>query len=376
MGFAMEDAFMALNAADWQTGKPKTPPSSKVNRRLQLRAQVQELVNMYSLNHLLGGHIQDDKLLDTYCLAIKQLLGLQGCWIVNGTVVMGSSQVRSQHPDLLATLNERHQTILPPDHSVWKALKQTGLAFGYATPCHLFRQTGGLLLLRSQKPLTWELVNRFAQVVSANVQLQHQLWQINDDLELASESALQVYRTELTEWILTLLEHQTALVNSLSQFVSQRNGLTSNHPLRVASLCRQMGEHLGWDDDLIDAVAQAGFQTTLEGIQWNPTLQDGRRTWEADDRNRAKAQEGVGWLMLSQFFPLIEWPAQSWSPQCHPARLLGMVREYCAMTETRHYRRVSKSARKHAQALERLTVKGYPASWLASLQQLAQQMPT
>jgi hypothetical protein len=377
MGYAMEDMLVALNAAEWQTTAPvtKQPLNRHVNRKLQLRAQVQELIDVYSLHTLLGQHTQNGMLMDALCLAVKQLLGLHGCWLLNGTMVMGASQTRNDQPlALLSTLADLKTDAIAPDHPVWKALRQTGIAFGYMAPCPLFRETGGVLLMRSAKPLPKAVVNGFAGVLSANIQLQHQLWQLAEYFEQATEAQLQHYRTELTEWILTLVERQTELVQHLSQFVSQRNGLNSNHPLRVAALCQQLATRLQWSDELVEAMALAGFQTTLEGVQWSNTLQDGSRTWADQDHQLAKAQGTAGLLMLSQFFPLVDWPAQQWTAQCHPARLVSMVREFCALTETRHYRKVTKSARQVEQALSRLAHK-YPEEWLTELSELAKQQP-
>jgi hypothetical protein len=376
MGYAMEDMFVALNAADWATPRHSKQtarkPQACKNRKAQLLAQVEELIGLYSLNRLLGGSTpQAGMLMDALCLAVKQLLGLQGCWLLNGTMLMGSSQSRGEHHALLGTLASHQGDTLPPDHPVWKALQQSGVAFGYVVECPLFKQTGGQLILRSARPLSKPLVTGFAQVISANIQLQHQLWQITDALPHATEAELQHYRTELTEWVLTLLERQTHLVQTLSQFIGQRNGLTSNHPLRVAALCHQLAQHLGWDEEQTEAIALAGFQSTLEGIQWSNHLQDGHRTWQLTDRQQAIAQASAGWLMLSQFFPLIDWPAQTWDANSQPARLLAMAREYCALTETRHYRRVTKSARQREQALQKLADKDYPEPWLIALVQLA-----
>jgi HD-GYP domain-containing protein (c-di-GMP phosphodiesterase class II) len=370
MGYAMEDMFVELNAADWQARDYETQKKRTLSRRLQLRAQVKELIDVYSLQHQLGA-VQDGLLMDALCLAVKQLLGLSGCWLFNGSIVMGTSQTRGGHIALPGMLTVEAGAYAG-NHAIWKALNLTGTEPGYAAPCPLFRQTGGWLLVRYAKPVPHHVVDGFGQVVSASVRLQHQLWQMADNLDRASESELQQCRTELTEWILTLVECQQALVNQLSHYISQRHGLDSTHPLRVATLSRQMGEALEWPDDTIEAVSLAGFQAVLEGVQWKTSLQNGHKTWSEQEKAQAKAQENMGWAILGQFFPLVDWPAQDWQPTDEPALLVRLVREYCALTEARQYRQSNQNGKRHTAALQKLTDQHvWPNAWLNHLDQFA-----
>jgi hypothetical protein len=378
-GCALEDVFVALNAADWQHADCETVTQhrraqpARVSRRLQLKAQVRELIDLYSLQHLFGAPgVKPGLLMDTLCLAVKQLLKLSGCWLVNGSVVMGSSQPRTPQLNTVA-LPDCHSGAVPPDHAIWSLLGTNGPAFGYAVPCQLFRQTGGYLLLRSDYALPNDLPQRFAEVLGASIQLQHQLWQIEDALGTATESQLQHYRTELTEWVLTLLEHQNALMTVLSEYICQRHGLPGQHPLRVAQRAQQLALQLGWSEDLADALALSGMQVALEGVQWSKLLQNGQRPWAEDDYQRARMQREIGWLMLSQFLPLVTWPAQDWTPTDPPSRLLALVREYCALTEKRAYRKNNPttgkpSVRQHQLAIKTLQAQGqWPADWLTAL---------
>jgi hypothetical protein len=365
MGYAMEDVFVALNAADWQARDYENQTPKTVSRRLQLRAQVKELIDVYSLQYQLGTP-HDGLLMDALCLAIKQMLGLTGCWLLNGPVVMGTShlRVKGQLPGMVA-VNEGPYV---GHHPVWKALGLSGTEPGYAANCPLFRQSGGLLLTRFARPVPPNVIDGFGQVVSASIRLQHQLWQMTDSLDRASESELQQFRTELTEWILTLVECQQALVGQLSGYIADRNGLDSTHPLRVATLCQSVSSALQWPDELCEALSLAGFQTVLEGVQWKTSLQDGNRTWQADDRIQAKAQTSMGWAMLGQFFPLVDWSAQDWQPQDEPAQLLRLVREYCALTEVRRYRGAEQAARRAQGALQKLAEQQrWPSQWLTAL---------
>ena len=368
MGYAMEDVFVALNAADWQAREYETQHGKNVSRRLQLRAQVKELIDVYSLQYQLG-NAQDGLLMDALCLAVKQLLGLTGCWLLNGSVVMGTSHPRksSQLPGMVNVCQGPYTA----QNAIWKGLGLSGAEPGYAANCNLFRHTGGLLLARFSRPVPTDVLDGFGQVVSASVRLQHQLWQMTDSLDRASESELQQFRTELTEWILTLVECQQALVNQLTRYIAQRNGLESTHPLRVATLCRDMALALQWPDDLCEAVSLAGFQTVLEGVQWKTSLQDGNHRWQPDERAQAQAQAGMGWAMLGQFFPLVDWSAQDWQPDDEPAQLLKLVREYCALTEVRRYRGAEQSARRAHIALQKLAdQQRWPGQWLNTLANL------
>jgi hypothetical protein len=389
MGCALEDVFVALNAADWQQpagALPRKPAG--VSRRLQLRAQVTELVDMYSLERVFGRYAADSGLLlDALCLVVRQLLGVTNCWLLNGPVVMGASQVRGKQAFKL--LPEYPVGVALQGHAdLWQALKTTKPAdsWAYAVDCPLFRQSGGALLVVGPHALPVPLLQALANVVSASIRLQHQLWQMADVLDTANESELQHYRTELTEWILALVDSQQQFVAELSQYVCQRHGLPVGHPMRVAELAQKLAQQLGWSEDTIEAVYLAGVQVALEGVQWSQHLVDGQRTWTATDKQLAKSQGHISWQVLGQFLPLVELPGTQWTPDDAPEQLLQLVRQYCALTESRAYRKGSggKQGAKPAngadavcrrdQALAKLTAHAqqggqcWPTEWLDQLQ--------
>lgn len=418
------DALLALNLGDFVSEAFIGPElAQRVEARSQsepqkLRNQLQELIELYSLEHTLavaGLKAAPDQpqgpthqwLYDGMMAQLAQMLGATGGWLLE----------LLQHPNgqqSLTLSGATHRQALPSPYLSWpleqsgwqKVLNQTqaltvtaekapqawplwqaALPPGVTSllACPMTDSTHGIGLLVFYKDPSdkqapdWQpeqvaLAQQAGGLVALAMGLERLLSQTRGVLEnpSASGSRLLNLRAQLTEAIVDVSLQQQQFLEALAASIDARQDYTKGHSQGVAQTAQQLAEALNLNEKTVDLLYWAGLLGQVG--QYNQP-QAYEQSLNAQDKTALQQQlwqssQGGGQLLLQLYTlgdvtPYVRYQKERWNGSGGPeglsgqniplgARVLAVAQAYQALTEVRPYRQGGSEALSPQAALTQL----------------------
>lgn len=392
------EAIYALNIGDFVSENFISDDLlNKISDRLgndsdKLKAQLYELVQIYSLDNTLGvlgfdpseGFVIYDSMASTLC----QMMQVDACHVfqivkneqgdsylgLTGTSVPLADEERLNISIDLKSMNflrdvlEQMDTKIVEDISkepYWKAisaLNQDKTKAVMTTPLSEGGKVLGLLVFEHYKTESfspelidlaeatanlWVTGSRLQQLVA---DAQHQL-----TADASSESNLLNLRAQITESIADLGIHQQQFLMSLSHAVDARHEYMKGHSLQVACISKLLGSQIKLNEKTLDLIYFAGLVGSIGKIHIpeNVLTKQNKLTTEEWDELRNHPNVGVSLMgqinFLSEILPYVQSKNERWDGTGSPeglkerniplgARILGLADAYFAMTSERPYR--------------------------------------
>jgi len=401
-GFGKEDPFeaiFALNMGDFVTEHLISDDLlSRISQTMvqdpqRLKKQLEELVQIYSLNNtlsLLGFRSsQGFVLYDSMAMSLNDMFQSAATHILlrtetsthttflslAGSSIAGLPTPRwtmgydlSEPTDLLTeAFFDDYPMVVDdladmPGWTPLDVLNQHETQSLIAVPLHHGNQRLGLLLFEWKDPQDFaqeaiELAESTARVFVASITLQDLLdkAQMQIGLETPDVPAMRSLRAQLTESIGDLGRYQQFFLESLADAIDARHDFTQGHSRQVAHIARRIAEAMGLNEKTVDLVYFAGLLGALGKIHVpqdiltkEETLTEGE--W---DTLRNSPNMGVGLLMkmnfMAEVIPYVDYQKERWDGQNSPhglsgksiplgARIIAVADAYHALTQPRPYR--------------------------------------
>lgn len=405
------EAIYALNIGDFMAESFISEDLlSKISQRLannpdKLKAQLEELIQIYSIDKTLGILGLDTQsgflIYDSITATLAHMLQVDACHLfqaatkdngeqmlsLTGTSVpLDSSQrweigVNVRAINFLGDVYRELETQAVEDVRKlpsWKPIErlgQTNTRAIIAVPLKDAHRRTGVLVFESYQPTAFppELVH-LAEVTGTvfvtSTRLQQLIAQAQEQITLSAPdpNLLVNLRAQITESIADLGSQQQAFAESLAAAIDARHHFTQGHSQLTAKLAKAIAEALQLNEKTIDLVYLAGLVGSIGKVHIPPELtgKTGKLTPEEWERLRDHPNVGVGLLakinFLSEVSPYVHSQNERWDGSGRPeglrgrsiplgARILAVANAYCSMTHDRPYRGKALS---HEQAVETL----------------------
>lgn len=360
----------------------------------RLKRQLEELVQIYSLNNtlsLLGfDDHQDTVLFDSIAASLTAMVPVDACHIfqtlwqddkatflsLTGTSVSGVSPHRSQlgYPlsDKSNLLVEAYEDGFPavfealssdtPGWTPLGPLGQDNVKALIAVPLKHGLKAMGLMVFECYAPTSFpqeaiDLAEATANVFVVSVHLQKALEKAQFLMAQATPALdeMRSTRAQITELIGDLGRWQQFFVESLAMAIDARNEYTYGHSQGVAAIAKQLAEALGLNEKTVDLVYYAGLLSSLGKINVPQAILTKEEALTPSEMETLKQSPnvGVGILMkmnfLSEVIPYVDYQKERWNGENSPhglsgksipigARIIAVADAYHALTNPRPYR--------------------------------------
>lgn len=405
------EAIYALNIGDFVAESFISDDLlDKISTRLaddpsRLRAQLEELIHIYSIDKTLGllgldsqdGFIIYDSIASTLC----QMFQLDACHLFqtarkeNGedylTLTGTSRQLDGQSRwdigiparanNFLSDSYRGFETNVVndlkriPNWHPLERLEQQQVKSVLATPLREGSKALGLLVLESYTPLefpneTVRLAGATAKVFVTSMRLQHLVAEAQTKVSqgVTDVNSLLNMRAQITESIADLGVHQQEFVEALSNAVDARHHFTQGHSRMVGELARAIAEEIGLNEKTVDLTYLAGLVGSLGKVDIPRDVIDKKEALRPEEWDRLRDHPNVGVSLLvkinflSEIVPYVHSQNERWDGSGGPeglkgmsiplgSRILAVANAYYAMTQERPYRGEKMS---HADALKTL----------------------
>lgn len=358
----------------------------------RLQAQLEELVQIYSIDKTLGvlgldaqcGFLVYDSIaamlagifeVDACHLfqiatqeTTEQTLGLTGTSIALDSSERWEINIPTKAHDFLceafrATQAQSYTEIAKqPD---WHPLERIGQAKTRSLIAAPLREGGrnlGVFLFESYTTTEFsfealKLADSTARVLVTSLRLQQLVAEARELLTegILDSNRLLGLRAQITESIADLGIHQQAFVEDLSASVDARHHFTRGHSKQVGAIARLIATELELNEKTVDLTAMAGLLGSIAKISIPRQIMDKKDTLSPDEWEQLREHPNVGVSLLvkinflSEAAPYIQSQNERWDGSGAPeglkgrsiplgARILAVANAYHAMTQDRPYR--------------------------------------
>ncbi len=406
------EAIYALNIGDFVAESFFSDDLlDKINQRMagdpeRLKAQLEELVRIYSLDQSLGvlGFQPDEGFViyDSVCQTLCQMLHVDRCHLwqaanaqtgdqanlsLTGTsVVLKEGQrwevgIPTKSMNLLSDCYQLDEAQVIKDVSknpVWKpiaSLQQADTKSVLATPLREGAKRLGLVVFESDTPVeftkeTIGLSEAVSRLFVTGMRLQELVATARTNVETDTPdlSKMQNLRAQITESIADLGEQQQQFLEALSDAVDARNDFSVGHSRHVGQVARSISDALKLNEKTTDLIYYSGLLGSLGKFSVDPSIlaKKGKLTPEEWDELKEHPNVGVSLLakihVLSEITPYVQYSYERWNGTGSPeklkaksiplgSRILAVADAYNALTTKRPYRETPLS---HTDALKTL----------------------
>lgn len=408
------EAIYALNIGDFVAESFISDDLlTKISSRLaddpaKLRAQLEELIHIYSIDKTLGILGLDAQggflIYDSIASTLARMFQLDACHIfqiaskgmgdsgeqflsLTGTSVeLDNSQrweigIPLKANNFLSDTARGYETVSfatvskIPNWQPIERITETKTQSLMATPLREGNRAMGLLLFESYTPMAFgpemmKLSDVTARVFVTAMRLQQLVGEAQERVSQSRSdvNALLNMRAQITESIADLGIHQQEFVEALSEAVDARHNFTKGHSKMVGELARSIAEELQLNEKTIDLVYLAGLLGSLGKVEIPRELISKKGTLSPEEWDRLRDHPNVGVSLLvkinflAEVVPYVHSQNERWDGSGGPeglkgksiplgSRILAVANAYYAMTQERPYRGEPMS---HAQAIETL----------------------
>ncbi len=392
------EAIYALNIGDFMAESFISDELlDKISERLahepdKLRAQLEELVHIYSMDKTLAilgfdpseGFILYDSITRTlagmfqvdachlFQTAQKEtgesFLSLTGTSLELSGSERWSIGIQVKANDFLSRAYQETQSQVVSNPQTLKdwhpipQLHQERVQALMATPIREGHKAMGLLLWESYQAKAFskelvDLANTTAQAFVTSIRLQQLIAEAQDAIRnpAVNPNKLLNLRAQITESIADLGIHQQEFLESLSAAIDARNQYTLGQSKHIAQVSRAIGEAMGLNEKTLDLVYYAGLLGSLGKINLPSEIFSKRESLSPEEWEelRNHPNVGVGLLgkinFLSEATPYVQSQQERWDGSGSPenlqgmsiplgSRILAVAHAYFAMTHERPYR--------------------------------------
>jgi HD-GYP domain-containing protein (c-di-GMP phosphodiesterase class II) len=405
------EAIYALNIGDFVAESFISDELlTKISHRLaddplKLKAQLEELIHIYSIDKTLGvlgldaqsGFLIYDSIASTLAgmfevdachlfQAATKDTGEQALSLTGTSMELDASQrweisLQTKTLDFLCDVYREYETQVYADVAKipnWRPIERLGQKKTrslIATPLSEGHRALGILVFEAYTQTTFspELVHLAgvtAKVFVTSMRLQHLVAEAQDKINTArlDNNTLLNLRAQITESIADLGSHQQDFVEALSAAVDARHNFTRGHSKMVGNLAQAIAEQLELNEKTVDLTYIAGLLGSLGKVHIPRELINKKETLNPEDWNRLRDHPNVGVSLLvkinflSEVIPYIHSQNERWDGSGGPeglkgksiplgSRILAVANAYYGMTQERPYRGQALS---HADAVKTL----------------------
>lgn len=358
----------------------------------KLRAQLMELIHIYSIDKTLGVLGLDAQcgflVYDSIAASLAGLFEADACHLFQ----VSTQETSEQTLDLTGTsvpleaggrweiglstkaadfLCEAHQTqaaqaypdvTTRPDWHPLERLRQSRTRSLIAAPLREGGRNLGVLLFERYEPTNFSselvrLADSTARVLVTSMRLQQLVADAREKIgESRTElSTLRGLRAQITESIADLGIHQQTFAEDLSAAVDARHHFTRGHSKRVGALARLIAESLHLNEKTVDLTYLAGLVGSIGKINIPRQIIGKKELLSPEEWDCLREHPNVGVSLLvkinflSEAAPYVHSQNERWDGSGSPeglkgrsiplgARILAVANAYQAMTQTRPYR--------------------------------------
>lgn len=406
------EAIYALNIGDFIAESLISDELlGKISKRLannpnKLKAQLEELIHIYSIDKTLGILGLDTQagflIYDSIASTLAHMFQVDACHLFQAATKENGEQVlsltgtsvpldSSQRWDIgvnvkaLNFISDVYHDFKPQAVAdvqklpSWKPIERIGqnqTKSIIATPLRDGYRTTGVLLFEAYTPTVWTLeASHLAEMTSkvfiTSTRLQQLIAQAQELIHQTVEldiNALVNLRAQITESIADLGIHQQEFTEALANAVDARHNFTRGHSKMVAKLSKTLAETLQLNEKTIDLIDIAGLVGSIGKIHIPSALTGKSESLSSDEWDRLRDHPNVGVSLLakinflSEVTPYVHSQNERWDGSGSPeglkgqsiplgSRILAVANAYYAMTQERPYRGDPLS---HADALRTL----------------------
>ncbi|MFN8615368.1 MAG: HD domain-containing phosphohydrolase [Vampirovibrionales bacterium] len=406
------EAIYALNIGDFMAESFLSDAlleriSNRVaNNPNQLKQQLAELVDIYSLNKTLGilglQHNDSVVLYDAIASTLCNIFAMDACHLfqpvhkavsgdylsLTGTSLHLNSTQRwhiglpVSKKDYLGACFLQQQAFVLQEVSaqpspVWETIEPlhtTPVTSALIVPLVQRSQAPhsaqGVLCLESYTPLTFDpeqvaLAHATGQLLSVSLELQHWIGEaqalLQQEDDGASHDRLQTLRAQLTECIADLGDAQQTFVEQLGLAIDARHQWSKGHSQRVAQRAQTLSEAFGLGEKTSEMIYYAGLVGHLGHLSVPNELLQKESTLSPNDKETWLRHANAGVALLSQLHiladavPYVTYQSERWDGSGTPnglkerhipfgSRILAVADAFEALTHARPYRSQAFSA--------------------------------
>jgi HD-GYP domain-containing protein (c-di-GMP phosphodiesterase class II) len=391
------EAIYALNIGDFMADSFISDDLlRKISHRLsddpdKLKAQLEELIQIYSMDKTLGVLGLDAQagflIYDSIAATLAGMFQADACHLFQSATqetgesflsLTGTSldlesgqrwevSIPTKSLDFLCDVYHGYDTVTHNQtHKLpnWRPIARIGQQKTrslLATPLREGQKQMGLLLLESytEAPFSEEsvqLAHVVAQVFVTAMRLQFLVAEAQGIIKQAKPdiNTLLNMRAQITESIADLGIHQQEFVEALSNAVDARCNFTHGHSKQVGSLAHAIAEALELNEKSIDLIYLAGLLGSLGKVNIPQEIisKKGQLNPKEWDRLRDHPNVGVSLLVkinfLSEVIPYVHYQIEQWDGSGPEglkgrsiplgSRILAVANAYYGMTQERPYR--------------------------------------
>ena len=405
------EAIYALNIGDFVAESFISDELlDKISHRLaddpgKLRAQLEELIHIYSIDKTLGvlgldaqsGFLIYDSIASTlarmfqvdachlFQIATKDT-GEQTLSLTGTSLALDSSQrweisIAAKANDFLSDVYRGFEAVAHchvskiPNWNPIARIEQQATRSIMATPLREGHKSMGVLVFESYSetefpPELLELAKVSARVFVTGMRLQQLVAEAQDKVSQIRPdlNGLLNMRAQITESIADLGSHQQDFVEALSMAVDARHNFTRGHSKMVGELARCIAEELELNEKTSDLIYIAGLLGSLGKVHVPQEIISKKDSLSPAEWDKLRDHPNVGVSLLvkinflSEVVPYVHSQNERWDGTGSPeglkgrsiplgGRILAVANAYYAMTQERPYRGEPMS---HEQALKTL----------------------
>ncbi|MEB3288007.1 MAG: HD domain-containing phosphohydrolase [Vampirovibrionales bacterium] len=407
------EAIYALNIGDFVAESFISEDLlNKISQRIaddpaKLRAQLEELVQIYSVEKTLGilgfENTQNFVLYDSVSQTLERMFQVDACHLFqvankeSGDAYLSLSgtscdmkgenrwelgvQTRANH--WLSDVLRGFEPVIVNDVQKlpnWKAISPLGqektVSLLAAPLTEGGKATGVLVFERHSKQAGTvqfsgeleDLATVTARMFTTGMRLQQLIAQAQNEVqaETANPKTMQNLRAQITESIADLGIHQQSFMETLAHAVDARHDFTEGRSKSVAHIAKTIAESLDLNEKTIDLIYYAGLLGSIGKVDLPGSLIKKTGPLSADEWETLRNHPNVGVSLLgkmnflSETSPYVQSQQERWDGSGNPeglkgrsiplgARVLSVADAYFAMTHPRPYK--SEKPMTHAEAL-------------------------
>lgn len=337
--------------------------SSKKDKNEGLKAQLKELISIYSIDStlsLLGFREHEDYIIyDSVARAIKLMLSLNECSIYLSK--------KGSPLKLAGTSNENPNDEITDDikncfaEEKIIAIKDAAGITEIFPMKNNFECIGSIEIKRDiDKPLEDEyeaLLKITAGLFVTSLGIQKLIDEVKKVMlsDIVSTSELQNLRAQLTAIIGDLQDQQQAFVETMACAVDIKSRYKNSHSKNVAALSKELCHVLNLNEKTTDLIYYAGLLQNIGKITLNEQLftKKDKLTKEEWEKLQQSPNVGVELLMninfLSEVVPYVYYQKEHWDGSGKPeglkgysipfgSRIIALADAYCALVQDRSHR--------------------------------------
>ncbi len=356
--------FLCENLINDELADKISSKSQKKNKAEGLKAQLRELISIYSVDStlsLLGFREHEDYIIyDSVARAIKLMLSLDECNIYLSVKKQPLKLAGTSQNIPKVRLNKYIKDAFEKEQII--SIKNKTQIIKIYPMKNSFECIGSI---EARRPLNKPFEKEYEDllkitsglfVTSLGIQklIDEVKKVINNDV--VSTSELQNLRAQLTAIIGDLQDQQQAFVEIMARAVDIKSRYKNNHSKMTAELSREICHTLGLNEKTTDLIYYAGLLQNIGKITLNEQLfiKKNKLSKQEWDKLQQSPNQGVELLMninfLSEVVPYVYYQKERWDGSGKPeglkgnsipfgSRIIALADAYCALVQDRSHRK-------------------------------------